>query len=229
MPDLTTTIKIVRSFNPCVGSYKLFLKSLKTHDDNTQIKLSDVLKICGIEDACWFLRCFEYKDYCLFCADVAESVLPIFENKYQNDDRPRKAILAIREYHRGKVTKKELNAAAADADAAAYAYADAAADAADADAAAYAAYAAGADAAYAAGADAYAAAAYAAAAYAAAYAADADAAAAGADAAYAAGADAAYAAGADAAYAAAAYAYAADAKTKQWGTTKELLIKFIAN
>jgi hypothetical protein len=128
----------------------------------------------------------------------AEQVLPIFEKRYPNDLRPRKAIEAAKKYIEAPAYAYAYAYAAADAaaaaraayaaDAAADAYAAAAADAYAADAAyAYAAYAAADAAAYAAYAAAYAA-------YAAAYAADA----------------AAYAADA-AAYAADAAAYAADA------------------
>jgi hypothetical protein len=118
------------------------------------------------------LQCVRYAIY------AAEQVLSIFESKYPNDERPRKAIIAAKNYLKNPNQKDVADAAYADAaaDAAAYAAADAAA----------------ADAAYAA-ADAAADAA----AYAAADAAAADAAYAAADAAYA------YAA-ADAAYAAAA-------------------------
>ena len=119
----------------------------------------------------------------LFSCDVAQDVLPIYENYKPNDDRPRKAIEAARAYALDPSDVNKKNAA----------------DAASASAAAAAAYAANA-AAYVAAA----AAAYVAAAYAAAYVADAAAAAAAA--AYAA-ANAAYVA--DAASAAAAAAYAA--------------------
>jgi len=114
----------------------------------------------------------EKKQIVLCAADIAESVLPIFEEKYPNDSRPREAIEAARAWSNGKGTNAAAAAAAAAAadTYAAYAYA-AAADAAYAAAAAsaaYAAYAAAADTyaayAYAAAADAAAAAAYAAAA-----------------------------------------------------------------
>jgi hypothetical protein len=95
----------------------------------------------------------------IWCAWI---VLEIFENKYPNDDRPRKAIIAVEQYIEGLIDREALiearrNAydAYADADAAAYAaaayaaYAAAAAYAAYAAAAAYAAYAAYAAAAYA--------------------------------------------------------------------------------
>ena len=39
----------------------------------------------------------------LFAADCAERVLPIFEERYPNDDRPRKAIEAARLYARGEI------------------------------------------------------------------------------------------------------------------------------
>jgi hypothetical protein len=79
------------------------------------------------------------------CA-CAETVLPLFEKKYPNDDRPRKAIEAARGWARGtevvaQVRSDAYAAAYAAADAAAYAAAAAAAaaDAIAADAYAYAA------------------------------------------------------------------------------------------
>jgi len=78
------------------------------------------------------------------CA-CAESVLYIFEGRYPEDKRPRKAIETARLWAEGKATLEEVKNAAASADAAAYASAAASADAAasayasaDADAAAYA-------------------------------------------------------------------------------------------
>ena len=92
------------------------------------------------------------------CA-CAETVLPLFEKKYPNDDRPRKAIEAARGWARGAEVVATVRSAAA----AAYAAAAAAYAAYAAAAAAYAAYAAyaaaaaayAADAAYAASAAAY--------------------------------------------------------------------------
>jgi hypothetical protein len=88
----------------------------------------------------------------LFACDCAERMLPLFENAYPNDKRPRKAIDVARLFAEGKATDKERAAAraaayyaGAAAGAAAY-YAGAAAYAAEAaagDAAGDAAYAAG--------------------------------------------------------------------------------------
>ena len=46
-----------------------------------------------------------------FACRCAEDVLHVFEKKYPNDDRPRKAIEAKRRYVEGKINKEELAAA----------------------------------------------------------------------------------------------------------------------
>ena len=79
----------------------------------------------------------------LFAADCAEHVLYLFEEKYPDDDRPRKAIQSARDFANDSISAYATNAAADAANAAAnaaYATADAAAYAAA--NAAYAAYAA---------------------------------------------------------------------------------------
>mgnify|MGYP006921344668 FL=1 len=132
-----------------------------------------------IKDKFWFLckKVLTKDENKKVAIELAKSVLSIYENKYPEDYRPRKAIESAKSYLEGKITKEELiefRKAAYAAAAAAYAaaaYADADAAAAAAADAAYAAYAAAAAAAYAAAdaaADADAAAAAAAAAYAAA-------------------------------------------------------------
>jgi len=51
------------------------------------------------------------KHFRLFAADCAEHVLPLFEKEYPNDDRPRLAIQAARDFANGKISKQELDAA----------------------------------------------------------------------------------------------------------------------
>ena len=167
----------------------------KSNDNNHEVMLRRLLQHDHFQWANWLIvRLITHDQKIIYAIYAAESVIKIYEDKYPNDDRPRKAIEAAKGYLK---TKNSYAAAYS-----AYAAADAAY------AAAYAAYVA--DVAYAADAAAYSAyAAYAA--YAAAYVADAaayvaDAAADAADAA-------AYSA-ARAAYAAYAAAYSADLKTK---------------
>jgi hypothetical protein len=162
---MRTTLKIIKSHKPCTSGWEELLKGLGTTNLETEVTLEQILDINGVQDAYWVLRCWDYREYCLLLANVAESVIHIFEVKYPEDDRPRKAIQAIRDYYDCKIIKEELidshaAAAAAAASAAVYAAASAAA-AADAYASAAAASA------YAADASAAAAAAYAADAYAA--------------------------------------------------------------
>ena len=63
----------------------------------------------------------------MFAADCAERVLPLFEKRQSNDDRPRKAIQAARDFANGKINASEMDAARAAAWAAAWAAARAAA------------------------------------------------------------------------------------------------------
>jgi len=66
-----------------------------------------ILKSNRIKDAVWALRCFDYSDTCLFQADVAESVLPIFEICTESSV-PRLAIQAVRDFKAGKLTREQL-------------------------------------------------------------------------------------------------------------------------
>ena len=153
-----TTLNEIKKHDPCTESWEKGMKWLgKTKADNRKLSFKRILKAVGIVDAVWCLRVLPYEDCCLFMADVAESVLHIFEKRHPDDDRPRKAIQAVRDYKAKGISSEEL-AEARHAAYAAYAAYAAAADAAAADAAAadaaayaaYAAYAAAADAAYAA-------------------------------------------------------------------------------
>jgi len=122
---LTTTLNEIKDYSPCAEGWTKLLRSLdKTKADDDPLDIIYILESNGIEDAIWCLRCFNYKDYCLFLADVAESVLPLSEAKHPGDQRPRETIEIIRAYKRGEVTKEELIVAADAADA--YAVADAA-------------------------------------------------------------------------------------------------------
>ena len=150
-----TTLNEIREYSPCSAGWSKLLKSLgKTHADDEPLALDHILDSNGLDDALWALRAVKGHDKALrlFACQCARLVLPIFEEKYPEDDRPRKAIEAAEAFALGQIDKAELAKAAADAtyvaNAAAYA-AYAAADAANAAAdAAYAAAYAAADAAY---------------------------------------------------------------------------------
>ena len=124
MPDLTTTIGEIKKHNPCKRGAKLFLGTLQKYNDSTEIKLSQVLGVCGVKDAFWVLCVWRYEEYCILCAAVAESVLPLFELRYPKDNRPRNAINEIKLYYHGYSSPELLKVAAYAADAAAAAAAD---------------------------------------------------------------------------------------------------------
>ena len=199
---LTTTLNKIRACGPCASGWRTLVKHLgEEFVPNAEINLLTVLESNGVADMIWILRAALGQDSKRIASQLAiefaATTLPLFEKRRPNDERPRKAIQAARDYLDGKISLEELRSCRSHADAA------------DADAAAYAAYAA----AYAAADDA--------AAYAAAYAAADDAAAYAAyAAAYAAAADAAYA---DAAYADAAYATYVAAREKALQKQAEII------
>jgi hypothetical protein len=112
-------------------------KLLELLVNRKSVKASTILKSSiPLKDKYWFFcyNVFSPKENKQIAIATAEAVLPLFEEKYPEDLRPRKAIEAAKGYLEGSVSLKELQAARRAAAYAAYAYA-AAADAADAAAA----------------------------------------------------------------------------------------------
>ena len=102
------TLNQIKKYCPCRQGWNTLLASLnKTHADDEPIHIMDILNSNGLDDAVWCLGCCDYKDYCLFLADVAESVLPYFE-QYNTSQAPRQTIDAIRQYKRGEISRKQL-------------------------------------------------------------------------------------------------------------------------
>ena len=129
----------LKSLSPCEDRYKHYLKHYKDFEGTLEAFLD--LPELTHEDKKWvFVRSIPKDRLRLVAADFAERVLHIYESKYPNDDRPRKAIEAARSGDKNAAADAAAAAAYAAA-AAAYAYA-AAADADAAAAAANAAYAA---------------------------------------------------------------------------------------
>ena len=120
MPNLTTTFKIIKSHDPCSNGWRKLLKNIKPGSMDDIVSISEILESNGVRDAFWSLRCWSYIQQCLLLANVAESVLHIFEEKNPSDKRPRQTIEAIRDFKNGEITYIEL-----------LEYADNAADAAD--------------------------------------------------------------------------------------------------
>jgi len=111
---MTTTLNKIKSHLPCENGWNKLLNHLgKTQGDDEPLSIATIIQSNGIKDAVWALRAVEGKDkeIRLFAADCSESVLHIYENKYRNDDRPRKAIQAARDYANGVIGKDELAAA----------------------------------------------------------------------------------------------------------------------
>ena len=135
---MKTTFKKIKSFEPCREGWQKLIAYYSPNSLDEEISIREILISNGVKDAVWALCAVNDQDKVrLFRADVAESVLHIFEKECPEDDRPRKAIEAIRKFVQKEISKEELKSAAYAADTATYAACTAAAEA-----AAYTAYAA---------------------------------------------------------------------------------------
>jgi len=82
----------------------------KPSDLSKQITIRQILESNGIKDAVWAMAAVDdQKKVMLFCADVAESVLHIFEKEHPNDDRARKCIDGVRRFAKDEITQSEFN------------------------------------------------------------------------------------------------------------------------
>ena len=122
-----TTLNKILEHEPCNqsgdiedGGWALLLHNLgKTKPDNRRLSFRRIIKSNGIKDAIWALRTLNYIDYCMFNHDVAMLVIDNYEREFPNDDRPRKAIEAVKLLKKGKINKKQLETARSAAESAA--------------------------------------------------------------------------------------------------------------
>ena len=123
----TITLKLLQKLNACDSAIKLAKKEgLKSHSG--QDVINRCMELDHFDYANWLIvRLMSKKQKVQYAVFAAEQVIDIYEKKYPDDERPRKAIEAAKDYL--KSPSKKTKAAAAAAYAAA-AYADAAANAA---------------------------------------------------------------------------------------------------
>ena len=92
---------------PCKEGWTKLLQGLgKTEADDEPFPITFVMENNGLDDALWCVECLRGQDYAVYNlkADIAESVLNIFEQERPDDTRVRDCITATRAF-----AKKELN------------------------------------------------------------------------------------------------------------------------
>lgn len=114
---MKTTLNRIKEQSPCSEGWSKLLTYLnKTEADDEPLDLLTILESNGVKDCLWALRRTDNYDniHRHIAADFAESVLHIYESDYPNDNRPRLAIQAARDYADGKIDDA-ARAAACDA------------------------------------------------------------------------------------------------------------------
>ena len=95
MSSLTVSLNELKKAGACRERYAHLVEKLGgvSFDHDARINLLTVMEHNGLKDTLWALRRIPTKRgkiICiLFAADCAERVLPLFEQRFPNDDRPR--------------------------------------------------------------------------------------------------------------------------------------------
>jgi hypothetical protein len=125
---LTTTLAKIRACSPCASGWKKLVTALggiDAYGEDTEINLLKILETNGVQDTLWCLRATEQENKRTaleLAIAFAEETLSIFESKYPDDNRPRMAIQAAKDYNAGLIDIEAIRTARhAAADAAAYA------------------------------------------------------------------------------------------------------------
>lgn len=124
---MKTTINDIYSYNPCYEGFKKIceyvysseiepkkrniahIKALLSDEElKRDVSILEVLNNNGVQDTFWVLRTQNYKDYCLILADIAESVLHLYEKRYPKNKTVRSCIEGVRQYYKNEITKDEL-------------------------------------------------------------------------------------------------------------------------
>ena len=119
------TLKLLQKLNACNSAIKLAKKEGLTFNSEQDV-INRCMELDHFDYANWLIvRLMSKMQKVQYAVFAAEQVINIHEKKYPDDERPRKAIEAAKDYLKNP-SKKTKAAAAAAADAA-YAAADAAA------------------------------------------------------------------------------------------------------
>ena len=95
----TVSLNSILVHHPCKSGLDAFTAKFGDLDPDTPVPLLACLESNSVFDVLWALRAVQQdisEILPLIAADFAESVLHIFEEKFPEDDRPRKAIEAAR-------------------------------------------------------------------------------------------------------------------------------------
>ncbi len=108
------TLETIMNWNPCEEYPEERIKKLMGR--KKYVKLDDIwkVKLDNRNDYLWFALRSEFiseENLHLIAIYAAELVLPVYEKKYPDDDRPRKAIQAKKDWLKGKITDNELKKA----------------------------------------------------------------------------------------------------------------------
>ena len=110
----TVSFETIMSWKPCLAFPEVRIKRLMR--GRKALSVADILRMRSItrRDKLWAVLRNEFfgdRELRLMACDFAERVLPMFEAKYPDDNRPRKAIEVSRRFAVDEATAEELECA----------------------------------------------------------------------------------------------------------------------
>jgi hypothetical protein len=118
---LTTSFYLLRKHGACQARYRHLAAALggvKKYGDKARIPLARILEANGLDDTLWALcalprgrRAEAMILVTRWACDCAERVLPLYEQQYPDDKRPRRRLEMTRRFLAGAATRKGAEAA----------------------------------------------------------------------------------------------------------------------
>jgi hypothetical protein len=116
---LYTTLRLLREAEACADGYRNLRESLPgSWRDDDKIDFLHILAFNGVDDTLWALRAVIPEQAAdaenrarRIAVELAERVLPLYENRHPDNDAPRRAVEAARKFADGEISRDELTAA----------------------------------------------------------------------------------------------------------------------
>ena len=110
----TITLEKIKSMDPCSEGYAWYLKNFPQKTNKVIDILNSLVSENKLNWANWLIvRCLTRKQKIQYAIFAAEQVIETYEKKHPDDERPRKAIEAAKEYSKTPSVENKFAAASA--------------------------------------------------------------------------------------------------------------------
>lgn len=105
---MKTTYQKIKDTMPCIEGLEELVNYYNPSSLEDEISMLQILKVNGLGYALRALATINDDKIMLFCADMSESVLHVYENENPENNTPHRFISAIRLFAENKITQDEF-------------------------------------------------------------------------------------------------------------------------